>query len=268
MIINANIEDLKLQGVYQIKNLVNNKLYIGSTKVSFLKRMCHHAGRLNNSKHKNPHLQHAWNKYGESNFEFSILEICDKDECLLKEQNYLDLIINQDNYYNINPNATGGMSKESVIKRIQTIKKKYENGYVSLNKGQIAWNKGLKLDNTDHLKVPKTITDKVLISRQLRTINNRENQPDIYVYTLDLIFLGKWRSAIDLQEWSLTSNNNLPMKSRFKTGKHKGLNPNILKASNIQTACKFKTPYKSLIFSNMPLHQEIDVEKSDNIGEG
>ena len=124
------------------------------------------------------------------------------------------------------------------------------------------------LNNTDHLKVPKTITDKVLISRQLRTIKNRKNQPDVYVYTLELLFLGKWRSATDLQEWSLTSNNNLPMKSRFKTGKHKGLNPNILKASNIQTACKFKTPYKNLIFSNVPLHQEIDVEKSDNIGEG
>lgn len=51
-----NPKDLELTGVYQIKNIINNKIYIGSTKQCFRVRFNHHLQALRKNKHKNPHL--------------------------------------------------------------------------------------------------------------------------------------------------------------------------------------------------------------------
>ena len=46
MKINCNLEELELTGVYKIVNLINNKMYIGSTRTSFRVRFTHHVNRL------------------------------------------------------------------------------------------------------------------------------------------------------------------------------------------------------------------------------
>jgi group I intron endonuclease len=63
-----------ISGIYQIKNLKNNKIYIGSSK-NIKERFLQHKYNLKNNKHCNPILQNSWNKYGEENFEFIIIEI-------------------------------------------------------------------------------------------------------------------------------------------------------------------------------------------------
>lgn len=65
-------------GIYKIKNIENNKVYIGQTCQSFQKRFWHHQWKLKNGNHDNKFLQNEWNKYGEEKFEFSIIEIVDK----------------------------------------------------------------------------------------------------------------------------------------------------------------------------------------------
>jgi group I intron endonuclease len=67
-----NIND-KICGVYCIKNIINNNLYIGSSKNLKL-RYFNHKTKLKNNKHENKHLQNAWNLYGEQNFKFYIIE--------------------------------------------------------------------------------------------------------------------------------------------------------------------------------------------------
>lgn len=79
-------------GVYIIINLVDCKVYIGSS-CDIKKRITRHKWALKKKIHDNEHLQRAWNKYGEANFEFKILEVCDKKVCLNREQYYLS-------YYN------------------------------------------------------------------------------------------------------------------------------------------------------------------------
>jgi group I intron endonuclease len=77
-------------GIYQIKNKINNKIYIGSA-VNIENRFSKHRTSLNNSKHPNPHLQSAWIKYGEENFDFSILEVVvDKNDLTSREQEWID----------------------------------------------------------------------------------------------------------------------------------------------------------------------------------
>ena len=60
--------------VYKIKNLVNNKVYIGST-VNTKNREYKHFWMLNKGIHDNEHLQKSFNKYGSKNFVFEIVEI-------------------------------------------------------------------------------------------------------------------------------------------------------------------------------------------------
>lgn len=79
-------------GVYMIKNVLNNKRYIGSSRC-IKSRLTTHLSTLNRNCHHNKHLQNSYNKYGQSAFRICILELCEdiKDTILFLEQKYLDL---------------------------------------------------------------------------------------------------------------------------------------------------------------------------------
>lgn len=83
--------------IYMIKNTINNKVYIGSA-IGHYRRKGQHFYLLRNNKHFNSHLQNSWNKYGESNFEFRVLEfIKDKEELSNREEFYIDKFKSNDN---------------------------------------------------------------------------------------------------------------------------------------------------------------------------
>lgn len=93
-------------GVYKIRNVKNNKIYIGSTIGKLIKRCIGHRTQLRYNIHANRHLQRAWNKWGEENFEFSILESCSKNKTIEREQHYMDTLKPN---YNILKFAGGGI---------------------------------------------------------------------------------------------------------------------------------------------------------------
>lgn len=76
-------------GIYQIRNTVNGKTYVGSTK-NLNKRRRQHWCELRNGSHRNSHLQHAWDKHREDAFIFETLIICHPSMCLWYEQQFLD----------------------------------------------------------------------------------------------------------------------------------------------------------------------------------
>lgn len=94
-------------GVYRITNKTNGKNYIGSTSRNFALRWNQHLNRLKANTHVNRYLQSAWNKYGESAFEFVIVIRCSSVMCLKAEQLCLDHFnaSNRAFGYNINPRA-------------------------------------------------------------------------------------------------------------------------------------------------------------------
>lgn len=66
-------------GIYRIINIKNNKCYVGQSK-DIDARIKKHKNFLLKNKHWNNHLQNAWNKYGEENFKFEIIEECKEEE--------------------------------------------------------------------------------------------------------------------------------------------------------------------------------------------
>ena len=114
-------------GIYRIKNLVNDKCYYGSSK-NIEKRWITHKNHLNGGKHHNVPLQRAWDKYGEDNFSFEVVEECDEIFLLEMEQYYLDL--NPD--YNIGLKSSGGdnltknPNRDKIIKKMtESVRKRY-----------------------------------------------------------------------------------------------------------------------------------------------
>lgn len=60
-------------GIYNIRNLTNNNIYIGSA-IDFNDRWYLHKKELKLNKHHSIYLQRAYNKYGENNFIYEVME--------------------------------------------------------------------------------------------------------------------------------------------------------------------------------------------------
>jgi len=90
----------KICGIYRIRNLVNWKAYIGSSN-DIRQRWNRHIRELKGNYHLNPHLQNSWNKHGEENFTFEVLEEVKEKSLLEREQDYLNNEIQWDFDYNI-----------------------------------------------------------------------------------------------------------------------------------------------------------------------
>lgn len=104
-------------GIYIITSLRNQKVYIGQSK-HIEQRWEEHKNALQKNVHQNKHLQRAWNKYGEKNFIFSILEECDEKLLDEREQYWIDYYggINSQNTYNFREGGSHGAFSEETLK--------------------------------------------------------------------------------------------------------------------------------------------------------
>lgn len=120
---------LKQSGVYCLINIINNKRYIGSSK-NIYQRLLKHRSLLRKNKHENVKLQNSWNKYQEDKFNFYILEFCNENDLLVKEQHYINTLNPELNITLIVERNI--LSKESRLKQSETRKKKIESGEIKL----------------------------------------------------------------------------------------------------------------------------------------
>jgi len=86
-------------GIYCIKNLITNKVYIGSS-VNIQSRLKTHKHSLLNNKHHSLKLQRSYNKHGIEIFSFEILELCDKKDLEKNEKEWINHFNSFNNGYN------------------------------------------------------------------------------------------------------------------------------------------------------------------------
>lgn len=105
-------------GIYIFTNKVNQKCYIGSA-ANLTHRRGDHLSMLRNNKHHSVHFQRAFNKHGEDNFIWSVLErVQDKGNLILKEQYYIDLLSPEYNICKIAGSSIGLKRSEETCKKI------------------------------------------------------------------------------------------------------------------------------------------------------
>lgn len=78
-------------GIYVIRCLVSGKVYVGSS-VNCISRLRVHLLKLRRRKHINKYLQCSWDKHGEINFKFEMVEFCAKENLKDREQFYINLL--------------------------------------------------------------------------------------------------------------------------------------------------------------------------------
>ena len=124
-------------GIYRITNKTTGKVYIGSS-CNLSHRLYCHKQDAKNGVHHSLLFQRAWNKYGEDDFIFEVIEHCENSELIEKEQHYMDKYkcYIPKHGYNRSPSA----GNTAGIKRSDETRKNISES----KKGNTPWNKGLK----------------------------------------------------------------------------------------------------------------------------
>ncbi len=137
----------KITGIYRILNSINGKLYIGSA-VSINSRFTSHRQLLKSNKHFNIHLQTSWNKYGEENFQFDIVEVTTLDLLQEREEFYIKFFNSNDRTvgYNNRLNCATNLG----IKHSDETKKKLSISHLGHKRSKEAQ---IKISNSQHKKV-------------------------------------------------------------------------------------------------------------------
>lgn len=181
----------KISGIYSITNIIDNKIYYGSS-IDINHRWYIHKLLLNRNNHNNTHLQFAWLKYGESAFKFEILKEVPVELLLDTEQAYLDIVKESPElYYNIaldssSPNLGKITSEETKKKLSLALKGKKRKPFSEKWKNNISNSKKGKLhsEDTKHkwsiLRMGKNHDDKV---KRKISESNKGKHHDKTVYT-------------------------------------------------------------------------------------
>lgn len=105
-------------GVYAIRNSLNGHSYVGST-LALRTRKAEHWNDLATRRHRNGHLQRAWDKYGSGPFGFFVLAANVAKEDLLKlEQFYFKALRPAYNICRVAGNTLGYLHTERAKKKI------------------------------------------------------------------------------------------------------------------------------------------------------
>lgn len=140
--------------IYLITNSINNKIYVGQTKIGYLKRF---KGHISSSKKGvQTHLYRAFEKYGVDNFSIKPIHFLSSTDFKILdrkldfwEKYYIKFFDSRNNGYNLLLGGKGASgckwSEASKRKRTELLKKIFENdeykkkatkGIISLNKSE------------------------------------------------------------------------------------------------------------------------------------
>ena len=261
---NINVRDLdKLnqKGIYCIVNTKNNKVYIGSTTISFEYRFKTHYWRLEANNHENKYLQRSWNKY-KKYFIFRVMLVTDNLDFEQRAFNLYKPFGKKG--YNLNKKACvppQNLSKKVIKKRSKTFKKtinkamtyyykvkenelllenvpikyrKLVNHYIN----NVPWNKNKKGYTVKYPSKRKN-TEEGLKKRKEAF---RKLRKGILVYKNNIL-LFKYN---DIEELLLDEN------IKEHVSLYRSKSGNELKKPNIYNSCRTNKPYKGLLFKFEP----------------
>ena len=147
-------------GIYMIMNNINKKKYIGQSR-NIEYRWNQHKSLLNRNKHHNKYLQNSWNKYGESVFDFIIIEECHKNILNDRERYWIDYYntFYDKKHYNLTLDGDSRIYSKEVREKISKSRKGQRLTESTKRKLSEA-NKGKKLTQQHKEKISKALKGK------------------------------------------------------------------------------------------------------------
>jgi group I intron endonuclease len=141
---------MKISGIYQMQSKIKPiRIYIGSA-VNINDRWRCHLKDLKKQKHHSKKLQNHYNKYGESDLQFSILLGCEISDLIRIEQYFLD---SHNPYFNTCKIAGSCLGikrsketrqKQSLLKKDKPLSEEHRNAIIESKRNVPNWNKGNK----------------------------------------------------------------------------------------------------------------------------
>jgi len=181
---------MKIAAIYKIENLINGKVYIGSSQ-DVRQRLRMHKSQLKRGIHGSSHLQASFNKYGEENFYFSIVEIVEKQNLIEKEKYYIEKHKALERKFGYNKasiieNTSGYKWSEESRKKLsnsKTGKKQHPNTLKALIKANTGHHYNLGRIHNKESKIKMGNSHKVTILQ----------------YSLEGVFIKEWESAENVE---------------------------------------------------------------------
>ena len=216
----VNKKDLNKSGIYCIRNMINNKVYIGKSKNIYV-RIASHIQNLNkDSVDENRHLRSAWKKYGRSAFEYFVVEYLEfNEEILAKRELYwiqaynainrnfgynlrmdsstkmivheeTKAILSEKNSGKNNPNYGNKWSDKQKKVMSDRLKEEFKSGERAFSKDAIQ--KGIDNRNANWKEHPEQKDEK------RKKVSKKRNQFKFYQYTKDDELVKVWDSVLDI----------------------------------------------------------------------
>lgn len=120
-------------GIYKIKCIPSNKVYVGQS-INVDSRLNTHLNDLKNNNHCNTEMQNDFNTYGAVNFEFKVIASCEPEVLNCLEKYYIQKYCDLNRSYNMK--AGGAKNREEILLTIDEYKKIEE--FKSINKIHIS----------------------------------------------------------------------------------------------------------------------------------
>jgi len=119
-------ENKKKSGIYLWTNIINEKIYVGSS-INLGNRFKDYFNysHISNPKISNSNIHKALIKYGYSNFQLEIIEYCKIDNCIEREQYYIDLLQPEYNILKFASSSKGYKHTKESIEKIRKHLKKH-----------------------------------------------------------------------------------------------------------------------------------------------
>jgi len=204
-----------ITGIYIIKNIENNKSYIGSAK-SILSRLYNHKYQLDRNKHFNKHLQSSYNKYGSEKFTFDILKEVDIKNLEIFEEFFIkEYKTNNPNFgYNKRLDCKTNLGLKFSKEHIDNLRKSHIGNRQSEESKR-------KIAESQYKKVYK-INDKFEIIQEYKSIIEAANDNNMNSTSISACCRGKLNSSGGYY-WSFVDNydKNKEYKEISKIVKHK-----------------------------------------------
>ena len=176
-------------GVYAIINNITGAIYIGSS-IDIRIRLVRHLVTNNT----NDYLQNALKKYGLENFTFSVVEFCDSQVLLQREQHYLDILFSlpANLRYNFSPIAGAPIAGRTHTPESKALTSASMTGYKHTDEARA------KISGANNPMYGRTGANHTMYGKYGITPTNAMT---INVYSLDNVLVRSFPSQVAAAKW-------------------------------------------------------------------